>query len=63
MNRKEFEEAMKYYSKAFFAVKKLFDNENNIIVDTETSVHFIREIEIPVCLNIWHCYLKFEQFR
>jgi tetratricopeptide (TPR) repeat protein len=63
VNRKEFEEAVKHYSKALFALKMLFENENNIIGDTETAVRFIREIEIPVCLNLCHCYLKIEQYH
>ena len=49
-----------HYNKSLFAMKMLFENENNIIPDQETAVKYIREIEIPVCLNLSLSYLKCE---
>jgi len=44
-------------------MKMLFENENNIIGDHETAIKYIREIEIPVCLNLSLSYLKIEQYH
>lgn len=61
--RKDFENAVMHYNKALFAMKMLFENEDNIIPDQETAVKYIREIEIPVCLNLSLSYLKVEQYH
>lgn len=42
-------------------MKMLFENENNIIADHETAIKYIKEIEIPVCLNLSLSYLKIDQ--
>jgi len=41
-------------------MKMLFENENNIIADHETAIKYIKEIEIPVCLNLSLSYLKID---
>ena len=44
-------------------MKMLFEHEDNLINDEQTAVKFIKEIEIPVCLNLSLCYLKVEQYH
>lgn len=44
-------------------MKMLFENENNIIADQETAIKYIKEIEIPVCMNLALCYLKVEHYH
>lgn len=58
MAKNNYEEAIKHYNKALFAMKMVFDNEKNLIKDRDDSLKFIREIEIPICLNLGLCYLK-----
>ncbi len=63
VQKKDFDSAVKHYSKSLFAMKMIFENENNIIKDQETAIKYIKEIELPVCLNLCHCYLKLEQYH
>ena len=61
--RKDFYNAVKHYNKSLFSLKMLFDHQDNLIADEETAVKYIREIEIPVCLNLALSYLNLEQYH
>lgn len=60
----EFRLALKYYSKALFGLKMIFDGDKNAFLESCTdAVKYIAEIEIPCCLNLAHCYLKTEEWH
>ena len=53
------EEAIKYYNKALFGLKMIFDgNKERFMNNPHEAIEFVREIEIPVALNLAHCYNK-----
>ena len=53
--------AIPFYNKALFALKMLFeDKENNTIDSKETAANLVKNVEIPVCLNLALCYNKME---
>ena len=41
----------------------VFEHEDNIINDQNTAIKYIKEVEIPVSLNLGLCYLKCEQYH
>lgn len=61
--RNDYYNAVKHYNKSLFALKMIFDHEDNLISDEETAVKYIKEIELPVCLNLALSYLKIEQYH
>ena len=58
-----FKEAIIHYNKSLFSLKCLFDKESGLITEEEQAVKLIREIELPVCLNLALCYNKTEQWH
>jgi tetratricopeptide (TPR) repeat protein len=56
--------ALKYYNKAMFALKMIFDgNKERFMANPSEAVAFVRDIEIPVSLNLAHCYNKKKMFH
>ncbi len=48
-------------------MKRLFDgssgDEEPLIKDRDTAIRFIRDIEIPVCVNLGLCFLQTKRFH
>lgn len=61
--RADFDRAIMHYNKSLFALKMIFESDQGLIQDQETAIKFIKEIEIPVALNLGLCYLKTEQYH
>jgi tetratricopeptide (TPR) repeat protein len=60
----EIDRAMKYYNKSLFGLKMIFDgNKDRFMNNPSEAVEFVRDIEIPVSLNLAHCYNKKEMFH
>ena len=56
--------AIGYYNKSLLALKMLFDDTKlGCISDQKQAVDLIKNVEIPVCLNLALCYIKSEQFH
>lgn len=56
--------ALKYYNKSLFALKMIFDsNKERFMNNPSEACEFVRDIEIPVSLNLAHCYNKTERFH
>ena len=41
----------------------LFEHEQQIVKDEEAALVFLREIELPVCLNLGLCYIKIQEYQ
>jgi hypothetical protein len=45
-------------------MKMIFDGDRAAFLNSrEEACKYIREIEIPTCLNLAHCYLKTEEYH
>ena len=53
--------AIAYYNKSLLALKMIF--EGDVIKEQKEAVELIKNVEIPVCLNLGLCYLKSEQYH
>ena len=64
VNRGDIDGALKYYNKAMFALKMIFDgNKERFMENPSEAVEFVRDIEVPVSLNLAHCYNKKGMFH
>jgi tetratricopeptide (TPR) repeat protein len=58
--------AITYYNKALLALKMLFESdyqESQVIMSMADSTDLIKNVEVPVCLNLGLCYLKREEYH
>ena len=58
--------AITYYNKALLALKMIFEQEyqgQHIVLSMSESTDLIKNVEIPVCLNLGLCYMKTEQYH
>jgi hypothetical protein len=62
--QQEWAKAIVHYNKSLFAMKLVFENDQDggLIKDQESAVRFIKDIEIPVCLNLGLAYNKTESY-
>jgi tetratricopeptide (TPR) repeat protein len=64
VKRGDIENALKHYNKALFGLKMIFDgNKDRFMNNPQEAIEFVREIEIPVALNLAHCYNKKQMFQ
>jgi hypothetical protein len=55
----DFQGATKHYSKALLGMQHLFKMDKDPVITThELAITYIKEIEILVCVNLAHCYVK-----
>ena len=60
----DFKAACKHYSKALFGLKMIFDGDKQRFYDNpQEAVEFVRNIEVPVSLNLAHCYNKMGEYH
>jgi hypothetical protein len=55
--------AISYYNKSLLALKMIFEQDykgQQIVLSMSESTDLIKNVEIPVCLNLGLCYLKTE---
>ena len=53
--------AIAYYNKALLSLKMLF--EGDVVKEQSQAVELIKNIEIPVCLNLALCYIKTGEYH
>ena len=66
VRRNDMELAVKHYNKALFGMKMIFESDKEKFLQPSTreeAVKYIREIEIPCCLNLAHCYNKLGDYH
>lgn len=59
----KFENAINHYNKSLLALKMLFEGMNPIITDQNTVIKVVKEVEIPVLLNLALCYNKVNEYH
>ena len=64
VKRGDIKAALKHYSKALFGLKMIFDGDKDRFMNNpREAAGYVRDIEIPVCLNLAHCYIKTNDFH
>ena len=57
--------AISFYNKSLLALKMIFEGGTNnsvqVLETQEQAVELIKNVEVPVCLNLALCYLKTNQ--
>lgn len=63
VKRGDFEKAVGHYNKALLSLKMLFESGEEIVTQRDAAIKLIREIEIPTCLNLAHCFNKMGRYH
>lgn len=58
----DFFSAINHYQEALASLKRLFDDES-IKKSRDDAIKLILEVEIPVCLNLAHCYNQTKSYH
>lgn len=62
--KQEYEQGIAHYNKALLSLKMLFQIEDDPCIKTEgQAIKMIMDIEVIVCTNLAHCYIKMEQYH
>ena len=62
--KQDFEQGIAHYNKSLLSLKMLFQMEEDPAIKTQgQAVKMIKEIEVIVCTNLAHCYIKIEQYH
>ncbi len=62
-SEKNYEEAIIHYKNSIMALKILFDEETSLSEDEKKATDLIKEVGIPVHLNLAFCYLQLEDWK
>lgn len=57
------DKAIGHYNKALLNLKILFESGEQVVTNRESAIKLIREVEIPTCLNLAHCFIKIGRYH
>jgi tetratricopeptide (TPR) repeat protein len=57
-----YQKAIHYYNQGLLSLKMIFEDQSNNF-DQSVAIDLIKNVEIPVCLNLALCYIKTEKYH